>query len=724
MLSAIHAFDGYRLDTARRTLTSPDGAAVKLTGKPFDALAYLLEHAGQVVDRTTLVQVLWSRRIVEDNNLNQAIAAIRRAIGDEHIVTVAGRGYQFVTPVSDKAVLTTEDEKPNSGNGAPSVELPTEPPAAPRRWRIFAAVVGIAGLAVAGIASFGVRDPAPRAGARPSIAVLPLENLSPDPDRAYVAFGFHEAIIGRLYDFGFDVRPRGAVRQYVPGATPPLAEISRDLDVDSVMEGMIRYADGRLRISLTLVSTADGKTLWHDEFDREFADLFTIESEVARNVADALEETLTPQQLAAAEQGYTQDPDAYDLYLTAMDHERRSIFNRDFVIAQYERATQIDPKFSLAWTRLALAKLTKRRWIAADPELLPSAREAAERALEITPDLALAKIALAYHRYLDGADRREILRDLEAVEGKSQRLSEFFALRADVYSELGLHEQHLADRNQVVILDPRNVPRLLGNGEANLFFRRYDEAQALFDRARDLEPNDIGMIIHRSSLPLYRDGDPRALRELEARMLSGEMPPAALVAWAAIYDGDYDAAVRLMSLLPELPSGSPGDFQRPLLLGQAHHFAGRDDEARGLFATALERIEAHLATAPPARRPTLEIARGTAKLGLGEPAAAIEHIYAALNELHLAPSIGAVGLRADAIVVLAGAGAVEPSLAELDTYLAGPGRFSLEGLLPHPFFDRIRSDPRFAELVSKHPAADVRVVATEGGDEVRNLGAR
>ena len=687
MLPVVHTFAGYVLDPGRRTLTSPDGIAVKLTGKAFDALGYLVEHAGQVVDRTTLIQALWPKRIVEDNNLNQAIAAIRRAIGDEHVVTVAGRGYQLVTPVTSRTVSIEEH--------------PRASPTVRRQWWRGFAVAAVAGLAIVAIGSRLVRDPAPEPSSPWSIAVLPLENLSPDPERAYIAWGFQEAIIGRLFDFGFDVRPRGAVRQYIPSTRPGLADIARDLDVNAIMEGTVRYADDRLRITLTLVATADGRTLWHDTFEREYADLFAIESEVARNVADALEATLTPQQLAVADD-YEPNSIAYDLYLTGMDHERRGIFNIDFVIAQYERAIEIDPEFSLAWVRLALAKLTKYRWVDPnDPKLMPSARDAAERALKIAPDLTLASLALAYHAWLEGADRREILRDLNAVEGKSQRVPEFFATRANINGELGLWEEQLADRARVVMLEPRHIPFLLGNGEANMLLRRYDEAQALFDRARDLEPDDPGMLLHRAGLALKRDGDPEALRQLEARVVSGDLPPP-LIALAAVYADDYDTAVRLLSIVPEAPRGTAGHYGRPLLLAQALGYAGRDDEARPLFTTALERIGAQLATAPPALRPELEIAFGAAKVGLGEPATAIEHVNAALRELHLLPAVVAVGRRMDAILVLASAGNVESTIVELEHYLSGPGQWSLEGMLPHPAFDGLRTDSRFMALVSRH----------------------
>src|SRR6185503_15677891 len=240
---AIHAFGAYRLDPARRSLVGADGTHVKLTGKAFDALVYLIEHAGQVVDRAALVQAVWPKRVVEDNNLNQAITVIRRAIGEEHVATVPGRGYQFVTPVSRSTERPREDRATaqlgNDTDGNSTAR-------AHRQWSRFTVVGAAAVLALLAIAAWALRDFSFQQSSRPSIAVLPLENLSPDPAKADIAAGLHEAIVGRLFAFGFAVQPPGAVRRYAEGPRPPPAEIARELGVDAVLEGSVRYDGDRL----------------------------------------------------------------------------------------------------------------------------------------------------------------------------------------------------------------------------------------------------------------------------------------------------------------------------------------------------------------------------------------------------------------------------------------------------------------------------------------------
>lgn len=312
----IYEIAGFRLDPSRRILLGPDGAPIALKSKVLDTLVYFVEHAGALLEKDTVLAAVWGGVVVEENGLNQHVSTLRRAFGESpgdnrFIVTVPGRGYRFVAPVC----VVAPDAVP--------VTVAPDPPR-PRWLRGAAAAACVVLIAAFGAGAWFLRH-APEPAAIRRIAVLPLENLSPDPARGYVASGFHEAIISRLGALHFDVRPRGSVMQYAETPRPSLGAIAQALDVDVLMEGSVRYADDRLRISLTLVDAESGAALWRDTFDRQFADIFTIETEVAQNVADALEATLAPHELATAEVGHTRNAAAYDFYLTGMDHERRGV---------------------------------------------------------------------------------------------------------------------------------------------------------------------------------------------------------------------------------------------------------------------------------------------------------------------------------------------------------------------------------------------------------------
>lgn len=193
MLPTVYAFDGYRLDPARRSLTDGNGASVKLTGKAFDVLVYLVEHGGYVVERAALVHAVWPKRVVEDNNLNQAIATLRRVLGEHHVATVAGRGYQFVTPVRRLDVAPSSEIEPSASVGESTAAAP------PRRslWRAALGATLAAGLLAAVVLGLPPQRSAPGSliGASVTVQLLtayPGEELTPalSPDGTRVAFSW------------------------------------------------------------------------------------------------------------------------------------------------------------------------------------------------------------------------------------------------------------------------------------------------------------------------------------------------------------------------------------------------------------------------------------------------------------------------------------------------------------------------------------------------------
>ena len=715
MPPVVHTFGGYRLDPTRRNLTSPDGAAVKLTGKAFDTLAYLVEHSGQVVDRTTLIQALWPRRVVEDNNLNQAIAAIRRAIGDEHIVTVAGRGYQLVTAVSSHTSVNAEEQRPDAprdegrlAGAAPSApndasQLTGHVPSAsagtpakrlPRRLIAIAAVSAVATvLGVLGFLALSERRPADVV-----IAVLPCENLSPDPDRGFFASGIQEALIDQLAALGFGVIGRAAVMPYA-GGTEPLTAVARALNADAVMECSVRYADDRVRIAVALLDGTSGSTLWRRPYEGEFANYFAIESEIASSVARALGATIEPDRRAAVDNIASHSARAIEFYFSARRYEELGVTSWPTAAAQYERAVAEDAGFARAFAQLAMVRIGMYISVAPVRENLDKARAAAEEALRLDPDLPHGRVAMLTYELRSGTKTAAaIAEELVALERDARGVSEFFVLRGVVSQRLGRREDALADITKAVELgQPRDVPLLVVQALAHQQLRQYEKTAQLFDRIADIAPDDWGTKCHRAVLSLVSAGDTRA-----ARATLQDVPPTAptcgALVTAALMDGDYDTALRLSekNLIP------PDDPRRQAQTGIILRHAGRADEARPLLESARSAFTLQLANTPPEGQPGLKLTLARLSAYLGEAEVARRHTDEALADMNDAPPGSVPDLRLTAAAVYAITGNTELAIAELDRYLAGAGEWSIDGIARSPDFQLLREDARFSALREKY----------------------
>jgi adenylate cyclase len=276
----VFEFGDFRFLAAQRRLTArTDGRAIELTQKALDALHFLVQHPGELLEKSALIAAVWPNVVVEENNLNQVISALRRALGDgsgdrRFIVTVPGRGYQFVAPVRE-----VRDEGPSR---------PPTPAAAPTRK---------------------------------SVAVLPFVNLTGDPAKDYFSDGMAEELIHILARVpGLKVPSRTSSFSY-KGRNVDVREIAQDLDVGVVLEGSVRSAGERIRVTAQLIDGASGFHLWSENYDRRFGDLFELQDELARAIVTALRLALdgkTSSQTLAAPP--TRDIEAYHLYLRAMAH--------------------------------------------------------------------------------------------------------------------------------------------------------------------------------------------------------------------------------------------------------------------------------------------------------------------------------------------------------------------------------------------------------------------
>src|SRR5437764_2300913 len=367
------------------------------------------------------------------------------------------------------------------------------------RWAAIAALLAL----VAMIASFVffLRRPIPPAMADKSIAMLPFENLSRDPDNAYFATGIQDEILTRLAKIGaLKVISRNSTQQYAarPGN---LSEIARQLGAASILEGSVQKAGDQVHINVQLIRAATDEHLWAESYNRKLENIFGVEGEVATAVAEALKAKLTGAEQHALEQKPTNNAEAYDAYLRGLAYSLRpEYFEADNLNANkhFSDAVKLDPKFALAWACLAHANaLGYFNKIGADFRgLREAAKHAAETAISLQPDLSEAYLAQGYSRYYGDSDYAGAIPSFEKAGKLSPSNSQIPKALALVCRRLGEWQRSLDYFRQATQLDPRDAALLSSEAETFFMLRQYPAGLKVCDQILDILPdNSIALAI-------------------------------------------------------------------------------------------------------------------------------------------------------------------------------------------------------------------------------------
>ena len=546
-----YLFDSFRLDPLKRLLLR-DGEAVAIPSKIFNTLLTLIESQGQVVHKDDLMTRIWPDTIVEEANLTVYISTLRKILGEsknEHryIVTVPGQGYQFVGAVrqveeDDEVELLMEkhtsahisireidesvdDELPIQAEQP----APLKPAPAPRLfgWKLpIVSVLALLLLSAIGYWWFsGSRwKGQPRTEIK-TIAVLPFRLLSSDGADEYLGVALADALIMRLSRVKeATVRPTSAVLKFSRGE-PDSVAAGRELGVDAVLEGSIRKLGQTVRVTVQLVSVADGRPLWADKFDEQVAAVFTMEDKLSTKVAEALALNLTSEEKVGLTKRYTANFEAYQEYLRGRyEWSKRTPDGLQKGIAHFNRAIELDSHFALAYAGLADAYALSgfRVYGGLSPhEAMPQAKRAALQALELDSALAEAhaSLGLVKSRYdwdWAGAES-EFKRALELKPG--------YALAHQWYSDLlwvtGRGDEAFAEYKLADQADPSSIA-ITATATVHFYYRReYDRAMV---RCRKMLATDSGAYLPHLILGLiYQQKEMRkeSLAELQKAIAAG-----------------------------------------------------------------------------------------------------------------------------------------------------------------------------------------------------------
>jgi TolB-like protein/Tfp pilus assembly protein PilF len=589
-----------------------------------------------------------------------------------------------------------------------------------RRWTMIGAAVLIIAVVAIGLLLFPPKR-SPTAATisatipQKSIAVLPFENLSEEKANAYFADGIQDEILTRLSKIAdLKVISRTSTQHYK--STPKnLPEIARQLGVAHILEGSVQKSADAVRVNVQLIKAANDSHLWADTFDRKLTDIFSVESEVAKAIADQLRAHLTGREEQVIAAKPTDNPEAYDAYLRGLAYTLKTAATPANALGaqKYLReAVRLDPKFALSWALLSFVEA--RGYITATLQptvaLREEARQAAETALSLQPNLGEALVAKGYYHYACLKDYDTAVRYFEQARQflpNSSRIPESLAYVARRRGQWDRSESHF---NEAERLDPRNVNLLSQHAISYFCLRRFPEALRKLDQVLDIAPDDLDTLVEKAAIaqaesdlpgasallaPLHPNADDSGAVETQVYQALLERRPAQIIP-------------RLKEILAK-PDPALGYINGELRfwLGWAQEVAGDHAAAQESWRQARSELEPFLKEQPENSALIGDLA--LTNMGLGDKAAALTLAERAIavNPIEKDALDGPATIEILARVA-ARMGEPDRAIAALQKLLSIPCQGALAANVPltpallrlDPMFDPLRNDPRFEKLVA------------------------
>jgi TolB-like protein/Flp pilus assembly protein TadD len=587
---------------------------------------------------------------------------------------------------------------------------PERPTYGGRRQILF--VLGAVGLAISasvGYLLFFVSSVHPL---DKSIAVLPFENFSADPENAFFADGIQDDVLTNLAKISdLKVISRTSVMPY-RGQAHNVREIGRALDVATILKGSVRREGNRVRVTVQLIDASNDKHLWAQVYDRELTDVFAIQTDLAQEITSALRATLSAGEQERIERKATDNADAYLAYLQAHEIFTRPDRHHDDLAraeALYEKAIQLDPKFALAYARLS--QLESWSYYAIEPVAVrrEKARSSAEEALRLEPKLAEAHLALGLVYYYIDRDYDRALSELNQACQHLPNDAVAFRAVAAIKRRQGRWNESTANYEKAVSLDPKD-PILLENMGWNFIATRdYVAARKILDRAVQQAPDTFTIRELRARIELYANDDLKPMRELLTSWPENPDPNGTITLTRYNYYLYRHEYAKLAQVLERSAAQkSRGETSAPIskayLLGTV--YALLHDEARAKSNFEAARIQAEAAVQESLNDGPRHALLGLVYAGLGrcddakrEAKRAVELLPEAEDAFD-GPILGVTRAR-----VATKCGEHAAALKILERSLRIPAGITVNELRRDPTWDPLRNEPRFKQLLSSTSGA-------------------
>ena len=554
----------------------------------------------------------------------------------------------------------------------------------------------------------------PRASAHKidkSIAVLPFENRSDEKENAYFADGIQDDILTNLSKISdLKVISRTSVMSY-RGKTPNVRDIGKALGVSTILEGSVQRSGNRVRVNVQLIAATTDRHIWANDYDRDLTDVFAIQTDLAHEIANALQAKLSPAEKAQIERKPTRNPDAYLLFVQAHDlFTRPDRFREDSTKAAelYEKATQLDPDFVLAYAMQSIVESWIYHGYDPSPARRDQARTLADKALKLQPNLPEAHLALGYCYYYGELDYERALAEFAIAQRGLPNAADVYVSIAAIERRQGKWEQSTKNFEKAVSLNPKD-PFLLQNLAINyIATKNYEVAAKTVDRGIEIDPHSFSLRAIRAKLAIDWKGD-LSVTERELEHVPAGVDPEGLVTLArinfAILQRKFSDALAILEQtnLDAFHGESAVPMPKSAVEGSIYFYMNDQAKARPALERARPVLEQSVREAPDSAARHAEFGAILAALGRKE-----EAIREGKRAVELLPeskdALEGPMMTLALAQIYAWTGENEEALRLLEHSLSNPDGITAPDLKLDPAWDPIRKDPRFQALIEKYSA--------------------
>jgi TolB-like protein/Flp pilus assembly protein TadD len=590
------------------------------------------------------------------------------------------------------------------------IQATPAPPGTHRRRNIIAlTAIGLAISAVAGFFLF------PRASGRTvdkSIAVLPFQNLSDEKENAYFADGIQDDILTNLSKIGdLKVISRMSVMSYRGDAVRNAREIGKALGVATLLEGSVRRAGNRVRVSVQLINANNDEHIWAEDYDRDLTDVFAIQTDLAQKIASALQAKLSPDEKKRLDRQPTKDPNAYLLFIQAHDYANRpDQFRHDSLKAEelFEQAIKLDPKFALAFAGLSMAESWLYHFWDPVPARREKARLNADESLRLQPNLPEGHLALGFSYYYGDRDYERALAEFDIAKRDLPNEAQAYMAIGAIQRRQGKWAESISNLEKAAALDPKNASMLINLASSYMAVRNFEAADKTLDRAIAVAPKSFSTLALKAYLAAAWTGD-LSVAEKQFSSFPADIDPGGLVTWARywmlLWQRKFPEALAVVQKFPDetLIAYTTAPVPKAFLEGSIHFLEGDKPRAQIEFEQARVVSEKLLREAP--EDPARHAQHGLILAALGQKAEAIAEGKRAVELLpESRDAFDGPQFTASLAQIYAWTGETDEAFRLLDHLLSIPNGIAVSILKLDPAWDRLRKDPRFQALIEKYAA--------------------